>query len=153
MTLSEEQFREFVRTTEPQLHRAFVAQLGWDRGREATAEALAYAWEHWDKVMATSNPAGYLFRVGKTRIRRRKSRAIFLREDDDDHWFEPALARALSALPERQRMAVILVHGYGWTSREVAEVTGVRVTTIQSHVERGLARLRSQLDVARSEHD
>jgi RNA polymerase sigma factor (sigma-70 family) len=153
MTPTEEQFCEFVRSTEPRLHRALVAQLGWEQGREATAEALAYAWEHWATVDAMANPAGYLFRVGKSRVRRRKSRAPFVREGDDSHWFEPALRRHLAALPERQRMAVVLVHGYGWTSREVADMTGIRVTTVQSHVERGLARLRSQLEVERSDHD
>ncbi len=153
MTANEEQFREFVGITEPRLHRALAAQLGWDQGREATAEALAYAWEHWHKVQAMANPAGYLFRVGKSRVRRRKSRELFIREDDEAHWFEPALGRSLAELPERQRVAVVLVHGYGWTSREVAEVTGVKVTTVQSHVERGLARLRTQLEVERSERD
>jgi DNA-directed RNA polymerase specialized sigma24 family protein len=153
MPPSEEQFSEFVRTTEPRLHRALAAQLGWDRGREATAEALAYAWEHWDRVNMMSNSAGYLFRVGKSRVRRRKTRILFIREADEDRWFEPALGRSLSLLPERQRVAVVLVHGYGWTSREVAEVTGIKATTVQSHLERGLARLRSQLEVERSERD
>lgn len=147
MTLSEEQFREFVDSTEPRLHRAFVAQLGWDLGREATAEALAYAWEHWNKLSAMANPAGYLFRVGKSRVRRRRTRVLFQPPDDDTHWFEPSLVRSLAALSERQRVAVVLVHGYGWTSREVADMTGIRVTTVQSHLERGLARLRAQLEV------
>ena len=82
-----------------------------------------------------------------------KSRALFVRQVDEDRWFEPALGRSLAALSERQRVAVVLVHGYGWTSREVAEMTGIKATTVQSHLERGLARLRSQLEVERSEHD
>jgi DNA-directed RNA polymerase specialized sigma24 family protein len=153
MAQSEEQFREFVRITEPRLHRALAAQLGWDLGREATAEALAYAWENWERVSDMANPAGYLFRVGKSRVRRRKSPALFVRSDDEVPWVEPSLSRFLAALPERQRVAVVLVHGYGWTSREVGDVTGIKATTVQSHVERGLARLRVQLEVARSEHD
>jgi RNA polymerase sigma factor (sigma-70 family) len=149
----EEQFREFVRNTEPRLHRALVAQLGWEQGREATAEALAWAWEHWDRIGPMANSAGYLFRVGKSRIRRRKAGALFVRERDDTPWIEPALGRSLAALSQRQRVSVVLVHGYGWTAREVAEMTGIKATTVQSHVERGLARLRSQLEVTRSEHE
>lgn len=152
MTANEEQFREFVCDTEPRLHRALVAKLGWDKGREATAEALAYAWEHWERIHAMENPAGYLFRVGSSRVRQRKSRLLFVRAQDDSRWIEPTLGRHLAALPERQRMVVVLIHGYGWTSREVAEMTGIRVTTVQSHLERGLARLRSQLEVS-SEDD
>ena len=68
----EVEFRAFVTTTEPRLHRALAAALGWDRGRDATADALAYAWEHWPKVRAMANPAGYLYRVGQSSVRRRK---------------------------------------------------------------------------------
>jgi DNA-directed RNA polymerase specialized sigma24 family protein len=44
-------------------------------------------------------------------------------------------------------VAVVLVYGYGYTLREVSELTGVRKTTVQTHVERGLARLRAKLGV------
>ena len=67
--------------------------------------------------------------------------------DDPDYTFEPGLPRALAALSPRQRLAVVLVHGYGYTLREVAELTGIRPTTVQNHLARGLARLRSLLGV------
>src|SRR5580698_1154390 len=143
----DDEFQEFIEDAEPRLHRALVAKLGWEQGREATAEALAYAWQHWPKISAMANPGGYLYRVGQSRVRWRKSGTVFARPDDGANSFEPALGPALAALTERQRVAVVLVHGYGWTAREVAEVTGIKTTTVQSHVERGLARLRSQLQV------
>jgi len=37
------------------------------------------------------------------------------------------------------------VHGFGWTLREVAELTGTSVSTVQNHLERGLAHLRRAL--------
>ena len=43
--------------------------------------------------------------------------------------------------------AVVLVHGYGYTLREVAALTGIRPTTVQNHLSRGLARLRLTLGV------
>ena len=61
-----------------------------------------------------------------------------------ESWVEPALPAALAELTERQRLAVGLVHGYGWTLREVAELCGLRVTTVQNHLERGLAHLRAR---------
>ena len=42
---------------------------------------------------------------------------------------------------------MVLVHGYEWTLREVAELTGVTISTVQTHVERALAKLRAALEV------
>ena len=144
----EVEFRAFMTTTEPRLHRALVAGLGWERGREATANALAYAWEQWPKVRAMTNPAGYLYRVGQSSVRRRKVPNLFERPTESESHFEPALARLLADLPERQRIAVVLVHGYDWTVREVSVLTGLTPSTIHTHLERGLSKLRSALEVA-----
>lgn len=38
-------FEAFVRESEPKLSRALAAAYGFEDGRDATAEALAYAWE------------------------------------------------------------------------------------------------------------
>jgi hypothetical protein len=62
---SDDGFRLFAEEAEPRLRRAFILSYGSDRGREATAEALAYGWEHWAKVRRMANPYGYLFRVGQ----------------------------------------------------------------------------------------
>jgi DNA-directed RNA polymerase specialized sigma24 family protein len=144
----EEEFRRFFNEAEPRLRRALVAAYGTDRGREATAEALAYAWEHWDRVQEMGNAVGYLYRVGQSRTRPRRVRRLFDRgHHAGDPVVEPALPAALAALSERQRVAVVLVHGFGWTLAEVAEVTGLRVTTVQNHVTRGLDHLRRKLEV------
>jgi len=132
---------------EIRLRRTFVALYGSQRGREATAEALAYGWEHWAKVRRMANPTGYLFRVGQSRTRSRKTPVVFTRPEDKDPWCEPALDNALSTLSDRQRIAVVLVHGFGWTMHEVAELTGIKVTTVQTHLNRGLAHLRAALEV------
>jgi DNA-directed RNA polymerase specialized sigma24 family protein len=140
-------FHAFLLLAEPRLRRAFVAAYGSDRGREATAEALAYAWEHWSELESMGNPSGYLYRVGQSRTRRRKRRAVFSVPETVEPWIEPALPGALAQLSERQRSAVVLIHGFGWSLREVAEMTGIAVTTVQNHLERGLARLRLALEV------
>jgi RNA polymerase sigma factor (sigma-70 family) len=57
---------------------------------------------------------------------------------------------ALESLTHRQRLAVVLVYGYGWQLREVAETCGLAVTTVQNHLERGLAKLRTALEVFES---
>ena len=148
MTGDAEAFARFVGEHEPRLRRAFVAAYGTERGRDATAEALAWAWEHWDRVATMQNPAGYLWRVGQSRSRPRRREPVVLPEPAaDDVLVEPALLPALRALTAHQRTAVLLVHGYGWQLKEVAELMDVRVTTVQNHVERAMAKLRAALAV------
>ncbi len=138
-------FETFVADAEPRLRRALVAAYGRERGREAAAEALAYGWEHWDQLRQMDNPVGYLYRVGQSRSRARKQPLILERGSTEDPWVEPGLAAALGTLTERQRLAVVLVHGFGWMHTEVAEITGIAPTTVQNHVDRGLERLRAAL--------
>ncbi|HDK45363.1 MAG TPA: sigma-70 family RNA polymerase sigma factor [Actinobacteria bacterium] len=64
-----------------------------------------------------------------------------------DVWVESGLPGALSHLTTRQRQAVVLVYGYGMSHTEAAALLGVKRSTIQNHVERGLDRLRSELGV------
>jgi RNA polymerase sigma factor (sigma-70 family) len=60
---------------------------------------------------------------------------------------EPALPAAIASLSEKQRVAVFLVHGYGWTRREVAELLGISVNSVGNHLDRGLVKLRGRLGV------
>jgi DNA-directed RNA polymerase specialized sigma24 family protein len=144
--VEEADFEAFVADVEPRLRRAFIAAYGAERGREATAEALAWAWEHWQRVRGMHNAAGYLYRVGQSRTRPRRRALMELPAPKGEPWIEPSLPVALLALSEGQRTAVVLVHGFGWTLAEVAELTGVRKTTVQNHLERGLDRLRISME-------
>ena len=144
-----EGFEAFYRDAEPRLRRALVAALGPEPGREAAAEALAYACEHWERVRGMDKPVGYLYRVGQTRSRSRREPVGFpVPAEVGMPWVEPGLAGALAALSEHQRVAVVLAHGFGWTHREVGDVLGVAPSTVQNHVERGLANLRAALEVS-----
>jgi RNA polymerase sigma factor (sigma-70 family) len=91
-------------------------------------------------------PHRYLFRVGRSRTRARRQRVVFDVSDTAEHHVEPRLGPALARLSPRQRIAVVLVHGFGWTHREVADLTGSRPTTVQNHLERGLRKLRLDLE-------
>ena len=144
-----EGFEAFYRDAEPRLRRALVAALGPEPGREAAAEALAYACEHWERVRGMDKPVGYLYRVGQTRSRSGREPVGFpVPAEVGMPWVEPGLAGALAALSEHQRVAVVLAHGFGWTHREVGDVLGVAPSTVQNHVERGLANLRAALEVS-----
>ena len=80
----------------------------------------------------------FLFRVGQSSTRKKKAPVIFDGCDEyTEPWVEPGLGPALATLTEHQRVAVVLVYGLSWTLREVADLTGTRVTTVQNHLERG----------------
>jgi DNA-directed RNA polymerase specialized sigma24 family protein len=142
-------FSRFVREVEPPLRHALIASLGQERGREATAEALAWAWEHSDRALGLEHPVGYLFKVGKSCIRvRRRFRPLFEPVPDRDlPHVEPALPAAMRTLSERQRIAVVLVYAYGWDRQETADLLGLSVSTLNTHLNRGLEKLRTALGV------
>ncbi len=139
------EFEDFFLKVEPPLRHALVARYGPDGGREAAAHALAWAWEHRETALNLEQPVAYLYRVGRSGMGRRKRPLLWSRDTSHEPWIEPGLDRALRTLSVRQRVAVVLVYGYDWTTPEVANLLHVRPTTVQSHLERGLRRLRSQL--------
>jgi DNA-directed RNA polymerase specialized sigma24 family protein len=144
----DDDFEKFFSEVEPRLRRALVAAYGFERGREAAAEALGWAWEHWERLQRVQNKLSYLFRVGQSRSRRRKEPIDFVRSEYSAPWVEPGLGPALASLSDRQRIAVVLVHGFSWTFKEVADLTGIRETTVHSHVERAMKKLRASMEVA-----
>ena len=142
-------FTDFARVVEPKLLLAFSSRFGVERGGEATAEALAWGWEHWDRVEDMDNAVGYLYRVGASKTRRFFRRPVAFPPVDTDQWpwVEPALPTALARLSGKQRSAVLLVHSFGWTFPEAADLMGVGVSTVQKHVDRALTKLRDSLEV------
>ncbi len=147
----DEAFTEFAKDVEPRLRLALVAAFGVEAGVEATSEALAYGWENWDSLSSRPNPAGYLFGVGRNKARKRRKTRTLLPAPPVDHEFfvEPGLPDALNRLSDRQRVAVLLVHGEDWTHSEVADLLGLSVSTVQQHAERGLSKLRKAIGVNR----
>lgn len=141
-------FADFFAEAEPRLRVALVSSLGLELGQEASAEALAFAWENWDRVSATKNPIGYLYGVGRNKgrtMRRRPFRMLFDVLADDPPWVEPALPGALARLSERQRTVVMLLYCFDWTLSEVAETLGTAKGTVQLHAQRAMSKLRADL--------
>ncbi len=148
---SEAEFRDFVDDAEPRLRRGLVAGFGIQSGEDATADAIAFAWEHWVRLREMDNPVGYLFRVGQTSGRRSirpPAMGMITPEASTQPTVEPGLPAAIASLSENQRICTLLVHGAGWTLSEVADLLSVHPGTIAKHVERGLDKLRNVLGVA-----
>jgi DNA-directed RNA polymerase specialized sigma24 family protein len=149
---AESRFEVLVGRVEQPLRRALVAAYGSDAGREAAAEALAWAWEHLDRVERMDNPGGYLWRVGQTSVRRgrrwsdrRSDAPVPERAHEDDLPADPSLRTALDRLSPQQRAAVLLVHGWAYPLVDAAAAMGCSTSTLRNHLARGLARLQSEL--------
>jgi RNA polymerase sigma factor (sigma-70 family) len=143
------EFTRFVKETEPRLSYALAAAYGMETGTEATADALGWAWEHWDRVKTMTNPGGYLYRVGQSNATRYiRPRVLFPQVAPmDEQTVVPELPGALDELSKNQRVAVVMIHGFGYTEREVADLVGISRWSVRTHAERGLNKLRSTLGV------
>src|SRR4029077_2265169 len=114
---SRESFVVFAEKTTRDLQRALTAQFGVRVARDAACDAMAYAWQHWDRVGQMKNPKGYLYRAACHYALGYRSKGgpagePALSEATD---FDPGLVPALSELSDAQRTVVYLVDGCGWT--------------------------------------
>jgi RNA polymerase sigma-70 factor (ECF subfamily) len=145
------EFEEFARTAGRRLRAGLVAAYGPQSGLDAAAEALAYGWEHWDRLSVMENPAGYLYRVGQTAARRGRRDAGFLPTPPPEEMpdIEPRLLPALEQLTEHQRVSVVLTCAFGWQQSEVAELLELSPSSVRTHQARALAKLAEILEVSR----
>lgn len=143
-------FEDFASSSGVRLRQALIARYGVERGCDAFSMALLWAWEHRDRLRGMGSPVGYLFRVAQSEVRpelRWERRVVLVDVDErvDGENLDVDLVRALARLSGPQRTAVVLVHAYGWSYAEVADVLGVSVAAVTNHVHRGLQRLRGLL--------
>ena len=143
-------FEEFAEHSGARLRAGLVAAYGPEVGADAAAEALAYGFEHWERLSTMANPAGYLYRVGQSEARRHFRSESFMPAQPVPGLpeFEPGLAPALEKLTESQRVGVVLVHALGWTLSETAALLDVDVSTVRTHIARAMTKLRNDLEVA-----
>ncbi len=141
----DDDFERFFHEAEPRLRRAFVGSHGPDQAGDAAAEALAWAWEHWEELMTVENPVGFLYRVGQSRTRQRRVPSLPLPAAVGVPDVEPGLVPALLKLTPPQRATVWLVHACGWQYAEVADALGISASAVGSHLQRGLDHLRTAI--------
>lgn len=142
---------EVLERVGPMVRRALVARFGVDVGSEAAADAIAWGWEHGHAIASMANPGGYLYRVGQTsarRTHRRVRRSAFPIEPvwTDAPHLPGDVFDALHRLKSDQRVAVLMVHGYGFSYRDTAGVLEVSESAVRNHVHRGMRRLRAELE-------
>ena len=96
-----------------------------------------------------SNPSGYLYRVGQSKARWYHRPSVLFPQVSpaEVSGMAPELPEVLGGLSKHQRVAVVLIHGLGYSEREVADLLGLSRWSVRTHAERGLGRLRSALGV------
>jgi len=126
---------------------------------EVTQETFVRACERWHLVVRADNRPGYVYRMAVNAYRsrlRRLARAArkAVRPDPDPDLFgavedRDAIGRALGALSEGQREALVLVEWMGMTDDEAGAVLGVSPITVRVRIHRARLVLRPLLETSR----
>jgi RNA polymerase sigma-70 factor (ECF subfamily) len=148
-------FAEFYTEWKDPCLRALIAS-GTDRAaaEEATAEAFARAWASWSKVSRHPAPSAWVVRTAMNHHVsrwRRTRREVALAPEVTDRWAQPApahperddLARAVAALPARQREVVALRIFLDLDTAQTADALGLSPGTVTTHLHRAMTTLRA----------
>jgi RNA polymerase sigma-70 factor (ECF subfamily) len=120
--------------------------------RDAADEAVARAFERWERVSRMASPAGWTYRVALNIVRRRARRHALehriLRRIRPDDVPGPTgeLWLLVADLPPRQRTAVLLRHVGQLTELEIAEVMGIARGTVSSTLRSAYRRLGTEIE-------
>ena len=126
-------------------------RIGGDRSsaEDAAVEALAKAHVRWRRIGAEPWAEAWVMRVTVNEAIRALPRPrpvvppTALADPADAVVLRQTLSAALHSLPRRQCEAIVLRFLLGLSEPEVAEVLGVSLGTVKTHLRRGLARLRT----------
>ena len=149
-------FDDWVAARGPGLLRlAYVLTGNRADAEDAVQDALARALPRWEHIRKVGDPDAYVRRMVVNahtswwrRFRRRETpvaethgstAAVPATEERDRLW------RACLALPEAQRVAVVLRYYEQLEYAEIAALTGVAEGSVRARVSRGLAALRTSL--------
>jgi RNA polymerase sigma-70 factor (ECF subfamily) len=151
-----ETFEDFFLAHHERLLRTMYLATG-DRheAEDLTQEAFVRILERWEWVHGLEDPVGYLFRTAlnahRSRLRRLSVAARkALRPEPGTNEQEAAedrtaVHRALAALPDGQREAVVLVEWLGMTDERAGAVLGVSAGAVRTRLHRARTALRELL--------
>jgi RNA polymerase sigma-70 factor (ECF subfamily) len=150
-------FEDFFEEERVRLFRALFAMTrSRDEAEDVSQEAFVRLWERWDRVSAMDDPAGYLHRTAMNiyRDRRRRivlgmRRAIRLSPAPDDYEAVEARSVAAGALGEltpRQRAAVVLTEGLGYSAEETGTILGIKGSTVRALLFQARSALKDSVE-------
>lgn len=152
----------FDRLYERHVDRVFATclRLTADRrwAEELTQDAFVRAWRRIGSFRGDSRFSTWLYRVAvnvvldaRRRRGRRRDRRVEVEEVDlpapgaGEPEYRLTLERAVARLPARARTALVLYAVEGYSYEEVAELMGVAVGTVKSHIHRARTRLLEEM--------
>ena len=149
-------FESFFRLEYPKLARALLLLVGDAfEAEEIAQETMTRLLERWDRVASMDSPVGYAYRTAlnlqRKRIRRlavrAKRRFASAPVDDIAHAAgeREDVHRALAALPQSQRAALVLVDWLDLDTEEAAKALGISAGNLRVRLHRGRASLRDTL--------
>lgn len=166
MDVAEQRDKERVLTSlfidyyDPLRRLAYVILGDGAMAEEIVMEAFAKATSKWHLVGGADHPAAYMRQIVvnlcRSKIRRhvleRKVGEIFKRRDEDivdrtaeGFGLDIDIWRAVNALPERQRVVVVLRYLEDLQEQEIAELMDIPVGTVKSQLSRARKRLSERL--------
>jgi RNA polymerase sigma factor (sigma-70 family) len=152
---SSEAFALFFKNNSGPVFRALLAgTLNRTAAEDATAEAFARAYAHWDTVADHPNPRAWVLRVAwnyhRSSWRRWEGRwSPGLPEPTppaSEPWRDPDLVAAIRELPQGQREVIVMVALGDLTPSQTARVLGMGVGTVRSQLFRARVALRQAFD-------
>ena len=153
-------FDEFFQAESERLLRVLCFITGSRMLAEDIAQdAFTKLFERWEIVGGMEDPAGYLHRTAMNlfrneyrRAKRSLKRAVLARSEQDDVFAavedRDAVSQVLAQLTERQRAALVLTEGLGYSGQEAAELLGIRPSTVYALTHQARTAL-SNLEEAR----
>jgi len=140
---SAESFEDFFRAEQVRLHKVLFAITGHRAEAEDIAqEAFLRVWEHWDRVSQIPDPVGYLHRTAINVFRDRSRRLVLSMKrvlgtspPPDEYGAVEArsiAAAVLSSLSPRQRAAIVLTEGLGYTAEQAGKLLGIKASTVRA---------------------
>jgi RNA polymerase sigma-70 factor (ECF subfamily) len=150
-------FRSFFEDESGRLLQALVVVTGSRYEAEDIAqEAFTRVYERWERVRSMDDPAGYLHRTAMNvlRSRYRRTKVAFrraTRPTSEPDAFEAiarrdAAAAALSRLTPRQRAALVLTEGFGYSGEETARLLGIKASTVWALTHQARATLADTVE-------
>mgnify|MGYP006271234069 FL=1 len=143
---------------------ALTIVSSWDTAEDLVQDVFVRLWERHRDRLPLREPKGYLFRavrnaalnhIGAARNARRNAdadvqtlpgTASFSPEDTlNAQITREAIHASIRALPDRQEEVFRLSRQHHLTYAEIAEVLGISVKTVETHMGRALAFLRNRL--------
>lgn len=149
-------FDEFYRSHAGPIMRALELTLrNRELAEDALNEAMARAFQRWNRVAHYANPEGWVFRVAVNwamswlRRRRRERERPLTARTSDETGLDPRdqdLERAMVALSVDHRSVVVCRFFLDWSVKQTAEALDIAEGTVKSRLARALENIRTELE-------